>query len=143
MNFRKKIKARAKLMRQAENGPQPIGGDTSAPVSNSTALDTISTTAPVAPTPVAPIAPAPLAPDYSKMSISKIAEIIAKDWKNVYFGAKPYLSAMFSLGSITDNYGMDSGKSVVLYFLSNATTWRGPVAKAIKAELNKRIKNSR
>lgn len=69
--------------------------------------------------------------------LSVIANEIKKDWKNVYFGAIPYLMAMSSLNSINDNYGMDSAKSIVLYFLSNASTWRGEKAKAIKAELKK------
>jgi len=67
--------------------------------------------------------------------IYQIASEIRKDWKKVYFGAVPYLDAMFSLDSIEDNYICDSGKSVVLYFLSNASTWRGETAKRIKAEL--------
>jgi len=69
----------------------------------------------------------------------KIWEIsleIRKDWKKVYFGAVPYLDAMASLDEITENYGLDSGKSIVLYFLSNAMTWRGETARRIKAELN-------
>lgn len=66
----------------------------------------------------------------------EIANEIRKDWgKKVYFGAKPYLDAMATLNSIEDNYMWDSGKSVVLYFLSNASTWRGEKAKAIKKEL--------
>jgi hypothetical protein len=44
------------------------------------------------------------------------------------------------LDSITDNYGADSAKSVVLYFLSNANTWRGEHAKRIKAELKGMVK---
>lgn len=64
-----------------------------------------------------------------------IASEIRKDWKKVYFGAVPYLDAMSSLDSIEDNYIMDSGKSIVLYFLSNASTWRGETARRVKAEL--------
>ena len=64
-----------------------------------------------------------------------IAAEIRSDWKNVYFGAVPYLDAMGSLDSIKGNYGMDSAKSIVLYFLCNATSWRGDVARRIKAEL--------
>ena len=67
--------------------------------------------------------------------ISTIASEIAADWKNVNFAAKPYLSAMFSLNSINDNYYFDSAKSIVLYFLCNAGTWRGETAKRIKSEL--------
>lgn len=68
-------------------------------------------------------------------SLSAIAAEIRRDWKNVYFGAKPYLDAMSELNSINDNYYADSGQSVVVYFLANATTWRGETAKRIKAEL--------
>lgn len=67
--------------------------------------------------------------------IQDIAAEINCDWKNQYFGAVPYLDAMFSLNSISDMYGADSAKSIVLYFLANANTWRGPVARRIKGEL--------
>ena len=70
-------------------------------------------------------------------SISTIAREIRADWTNPYVGAVPYLSAMQSLDSIEDNYYEDSGKSVVLYFLANASTWKGEKARAIKAELKK------
>jgi hypothetical protein len=78
--------------------------------------------------------------DLSTRSIRQLANIIQLDWKNVYFGAVPYLQAMRSLESVKDAYGADDGKSIVLYFLSNARGWRGPIAKQVKAELNKRIK---
>jgi hypothetical protein len=68
-------------------------------------------------------------------SLNLIARDIRQDWKNVNYAAKPYLEAMQSLTSITDSYGSDNAKSVVLYFLCNAGSWRGPVAKSIKAEL--------
>lgn len=76
------------------------------------------------------------------MEIFQIAAVIRKDWKNVYFGAVPYLGSMRSMNSIRDNFGADDGRSIVAYFLSNASTWRGPVAKAVKAELKKRLKSS-
>ncbi len=71
-----------------------------------------------------------------------IANEIRKDWRatakqGIYFGAKPYLDAMECLNSINDNYGMDSAKSIVLYFLSNASTYRGENAKRLKAELKR------
>ena len=65
----------------------------------------------------------------------EIAAEIRRDWKKVYFGAVPYLDAMQTLNSINDNYIMDSGKSIVLYFLCNAGTWRGDTARRVKAEL--------
>jgi len=65
----------------------------------------------------------------------EIAREIRKDWSPVNYAAKPYLDAMRSLSSINDDYYADSGRSVVLYFLSNAASWRGENARRIKAEL--------
>lgn len=65
----------------------------------------------------------------------EIAREIKKDWKNIYFGARPFLDAMATLDSINDMYMFDTAKSIVLYFLANASTWRGETAKRIKAEL--------
>jgi hypothetical protein len=64
-----------------------------------------------------------------------IAAEIAQDWKKPNYAALPYLRAMRWLHTIEDKYGLDSGRSVVAYFLSNASTWRGPVARRVKAEL--------
>lgn len=68
-------------------------------------------------------------------NISQIAQLVKRDWKNVYFGAVPYLDAMESLNSIKENYFNDSGSTIITYFLANATTWRGDTAKAVKAKL--------
>ena len=67
--------------------------------------------------------------------IWEIAQEIREDWKNVYFGAEPYLEAMGSMDTIEGMYRYDTAKSVVLYFLSNAQTWRGEVARRVKKEL--------
>jgi len=64
-----------------------------------------------------------------------IAHDIAEHWPQPYFGAVPYLDAMGTLDTIEDAYYYDSARSVVLYFLANAQTWRGPDAKRLKAEL--------
>jgi hypothetical protein len=71
--------------------------------------------------------------------IWKIAEEISQLWSRVNFAAKPYLDAMFSLETIDDKYGLDSASSMIAYFLSNATSWRGPDAKRIKYELKQMI----
>ena len=78
--------------------------------------------------------------DLASLSLSSIARLIRQNWQKVHFAAAPYLSAMASLHSIADQYGYDDGKSIVRYFLSNASTFRGDVAKQIKAELNRRLK---
>lgn len=68
-----------------------------------------------------------------------IAEEIARKWKKINYGAKPYLNAMYNINSINDMYIHDTAKSVVLYFLANASTWRGPDAKRIKQELKQMV----
>lgn len=73
----------------------------------------------------------------------EIALEIDKDWKHPYFGAVPYLNAMRSLDSVTDMYGLDSGKSIVAYFLVNAGAWRGETARRVKKELNAMLKGAK
>lgn len=80
--------------------------------------------------------------ELSSMSLEEIARVIRKDWKKVNFGAVPYLEAM---GEIDSN-GMfmnDPWNHIVAYFLGNANTWKGPVAKEVKAELKKRLKKNK
>ena len=67
--------------------------------------------------------------------IHAIADEIIKDWTKPYFGAVPYLGAMRFLHTIEDSYGYDDARTVILYFMSNATTWRGETARRVKAEL--------
>lgn len=74
-------------------------------------------------------------------SLSVIARDICKDWQTVNYAAKPYLCAMQTMGDIRESYGYDSGVSVVLYFLSNASAWRGETAKRIKSELKAMVAN--
>lgn len=69
-------------------------------------------------------------------TLRTIAAEIRADWgPKINYAAKPYLDAMATLDGVTDNYGYESGRGIVLYFLSNAGSWRGETAKRIKAEL--------
>lgn len=71
----------------------------------------------------------------------EIAKEIRNDWgSKIYFGAKPYLGAMLTLDKITDRYMCDDAKTIVRYFLGNASSWRGDVARRVKKELNAMIK---
>lgn len=73
-------------------------------------------------------------------SLQTIANEIWTDWEKINYGAEPYLNAMATMQSVQDDYGYDSGKSIVLYFLANATTWRGETARRVKKELNALVK---
>jgi len=73
--------------------------------------------------------------DVATRPLYEIAAEITADWKPVWFGAVPYVEAMGCLTSLDQMYGMESGRIIVSYFLSNAKLWRGDVAKRVKREL--------
>lgn len=73
-------------------------------------------------------------------SLRTIAFEINRNWKRIHYTAFPYLNAMYSLNTITESHGCDSGRSIVLYFLCNASTWKGETARRIKAELKQMLK---
>ena len=74
--------------------------------------------------------------------IAGLAQMIRRDWAKVNFAAVPYLDAMGSLSSVDDRYFQDPGREIVQRFLGNAGSWRGPTAKAVKAELRRRLKEA-
>ena len=68
----------------------------------------------------------------------EVANEIKSDWPNANDPHDPaghYVKAMGELRYITDDYYADDARTVVLYFLSNARSWRGPVAQRVKKEL--------
>ncbi len=75
-----------------------------------------------------------------RVTVSEIAHAIAKDWTNVSPYAADYLNAMKEIRSVEDNYYADSAKSVIMYFLANASSYRGDNARAYKALLKEMIK---
>lgn len=75
-------------------------------------------------------------------TFAEIAREIRATWKNVYFGARPYLAAMQTINSSDKHasYMFETAEDIVIYFLANAQTWRGEDARRIKAELKSMIK---
>jgi hypothetical protein len=63
-------------------------------------------------------------------TVPQIAREIRANWTKPYFGAVPYLNAM-----LRSDYGFDSQETIVLYFLSNASSYRGELAKEHKKQL--------
>jgi len=75
-----------------------------------------------------------------RVTVSEIAHAIAKDWTNISPYAADYLNAMKEIRSVEDNYYADSAKSVILYFLANAGSYRGDNARSYKALLKAMVK---
>lgn len=72
---------------------------------------------------------------------AQIARTIRANWRRPYFGAVPYIDALaehYTWGDVHGPAG-ESLKSIVCYFRANAGSWRGPVARAVKAELLRRF----
>lgn len=78
--------------------------------------------------------------------VHEIARGIKKNWKKMYFGAVPYIDAMHSMRSAHDDYGMDTGHSVIAYGLSNMNSYSGKsvhdpeLAKVHRAQLKAHLK---
>lgn len=81
----------------------------------------------------------------SKRTFQQIAKDIKSTWLNVYFGAVPYLEAMLELDTTDPDamYYNDSAENIALYFLANASTFRGNDAKKLKEELKKLINHGK
>jgi len=67
--------------------------------------------------------------------LSQIAADIRTHWPKPYFGAVPYIAALGWLQRPDDFCGNDSARTIIAYFLCNASTWKGEDARRIKAEL--------
>lgn len=84
--------------------------------------------------PTTKVTPAPLT-----RSLREIALEIRKDYaaqgKPVYYAAVPYVDALAHMSRMEDRFYDDSAMSVVTYLLGNLSTWRGPVATRVRAEL--------
>lgn len=92
----------------------------------------------------------PTADELSELPLDALARLIRADWgpnqsRTSY--AWPYLEAMLEGGPITadanlraERFYMDDFDGIVRYFLSNASSYRGPVARAVKVELKRRLK---
>lgn len=78
----------------------------------------------------------------TKRTFAEIAREIKKVWLIRYFGAVPYLEAMLTIDSTDKNapYLSETAEDIVIRFLANARTFKGPDARRIKAELRKMIK---
>ena len=80
-------------------------------------------------------------------NISDLSRIISRDLqsqgKKVPYNLVPYLDALRQMDSADDVYGVESGKSVIAYALSNMASYKGPTARAVKAELKSRMKASK
>lgn len=77
--------------------------------------------------------------DFTEYTIQKLAALVILDWKKIDPYAGAYLEAMLHLQLISDKYGADDCDDICQRFLLNAGSWRGEMARNVKAELKRRI----
>lgn len=75
----------------------------------------------------------------AKMALDELFVLVRHDWRKPYFGAVPYIAALSRCRSLDTVFIAEPARDLVPYFLANAGTWRGPVARAVKAELKRRL----
>lgn len=77
-----------------------------------------------------------------KRTFAEIVKEIRTLWSKPYFGAVPYLNALGTIHSSDKDapYLFETAGDMVPYLLANMTTFRGPDAKRIKAELKEMVK---
>lgn len=81
--------------------------------------------------------------DLRALPLHALARMCQRDWPRAYFGARPYIDALLGLTSLDEPYGCETARDVVVGLLANAQTWKGPIARAVKAELTRRLKGKR
>lgn len=78
-----------------------------------------------------------------KRTFQQIARDVKSIWMNVYSGAVPYLEALLTLDTTDPEalYGIEKAGNIARYFLANAQTFKGTVARRLKEELKTLINN--
>lgn len=75
-----------------------------------------------------------------QLNLDEIALLVSRAWPKMSPYAQPYVEAMYCIKTMNDMYGADDAHMIVSYFLCNAESFRGEVARLVKAELKKRCK---
>lgn len=75
----------------------------------------------------------------SEASIKEMIAGCRMTWDEVSPEAEPYLQALEKMDNIMERSMNMAGVMVVVYFLGRSKKWTGPVARAIKKELRKRV----
>ena len=73
--------------------------------------------------------------------LREIAAEITADWTAYHDHAQPYIDALSKMHNATDRFGLGTGSNAIQGFLINAQTWRGEVARRVKAELRAILKD--
>lgn len=72
----------------------------------------------------------------------EIGAEIKRDWgRRMNGAAAPYVDGLCEVNGPTDRWALETGADAIQGFLNNAQTWRGEVARRVKAELKEILQN--
>ena len=85
------------------------------------------------------------ATDLRSATETEIVDLIRTDWRTMSASSRAYYDAMLDqnalgLSWVTDAYYADGRGEIAYRFLGDATSWRGETARAVKAEMKRRLK---
>lgn len=81
--------------------------------------------------------------DLRELDLQGLIAIVYEDWPAMGVTPRTYLDALdrWDCRTLADAVGNEDAETQVRYFLSFAGPWRGAVARAVKAELRRRLKS--
>ena len=83
----------------------------------------------------------PNQPDLSNADVQQLVALIYSDWDAINPSAATYLHALDvnDCHDLDDPVGNEAADIQMRYFLTHASGWRGPTARAVKTELRRRL----
>jgi hypothetical protein len=79
--------------------------------------------------------------DLLQADLQQIVAVIFADWDRINASAASYLHALDvnDCRRLDDPVGNETAEVQLRYFLTHAAGWRGPIARAVKSELRRRL----
>lgn len=79
--------------------------------------------------------------DLGSLDVQQIVALVYDDWDDVHPSAATYLNALDvnDCRELADPVGNETADLQLRYFLAHAASWRGETARAVKAELRRRL----
>jgi hypothetical protein len=75
-------------------------------------------------------------------TLNQLLEQAKNDWEEAPASITECIESLQMSGSASNNYLKAESEEYLKFFLTNCSAWRGEIARRVKAELRKRLRNS-
>ena len=75
-------------------------------------------------------------------TLGQLLEQVKSDWTEAPQTIEECIQSLQMSGAAANNYLDAEAEEYLKFFLTNCSAWRGEVARRVKAELRKRLRNS-